>query len=158
MRNEKVNLIIGPDAQASVSDVMSLLPEFETKYPDGWSWLESKLACTGAGDTNLWLSLMDGAIVALAIESLKGAHTRKLSTFAVAPDYRRQGYGEALLGHLKAQWVTFDVDKVHVTVDEDDLHTQRFFTRNQFVWDEKAVVAYGNRGFDRVFRWRPDGA
>ncbi len=147
------SLIAGPNVRVGLSDVADLLPGFGDKYPHGWDWLEHKLSDAGNGDTRVWLSMRQDAIAALAIESLKGAHKRKLSTFVVAPAFRGAGIGSELLAHLRRQWLDEGVDAVHVTIDRDDLGTQAFFAGNRFAGDPLALVPYGEGRWDRVYNW-----
>ncbi len=149
-------LIVGPHITASVSDVRPLFPDFDSRYVNGWAWLDRKLDDSSSGSANVWLMLQDAAIVALAIESLKESRSRKLSTFVVAPGQRNKGYGLRLLSHLRSQWCSYDVDRVHVTIDEKDLHTQEFFLKNHFQEELGALVPYGQRGMDKVFSWQQD--
>jgi hypothetical protein len=62
---------------------MPLLPALGEKYPGGCTWLERRLYDVSAGRAFLLAAHFGGAVAALAIETPKGLHIRKLSTFVV---------------------------------------------------------------------------
>ncbi len=147
--------IIGPDARISVSEFAKIFPNLGHKYPGGWDWLEAKLDEVRFRKANLWLSMVDDRIAALAIETMKGAHRTKLSTFVVAPEFRRKGIGGALLESLQTRWTDFGIDWVTVTIDETDHETHMFFEQNQFSPVDSVLIPYGSR-CDGIMTWSPD--
>jgi GNAT superfamily N-acetyltransferase len=134
-------------------DVMPLLPALGEKYPAGCSWLERRLDDVSAGRAFLSVAHFGGVVAALAIETPKGLHVRKLSTFVVSPDWRHQGLGTALLGNLRRSWLAREVDSAYVTIDYSDTITQEFFQKNGFFPDPNILIPYGRGRFDRLFRW-----
>jgi GNAT superfamily N-acetyltransferase len=132
---------------------MPLLPALGEKYPAGYSWLERRLNDVSAGRAFLSVAHFGGVVAALAIETPKGIHFRKLSTFVVSPDRRRQGLGTALLASLRRGWLAREVDSAHVTIDDNDTITQEFFQKNGFFPDPDILIPYGQERLDRLFRW-----
>jgi hypothetical protein len=63
------------------------------KYPGGLDWLDRRLDDIGAGRAQLFRVMAGADLAALAIETPKGHHYKKLSTFIVSPLYRRVGVG-----------------------------------------------------------------
>jgi ribosomal protein S18 acetylase RimI-like enzyme len=67
---------------------------------------------------------MGGRLAGAAIETPKGEHLVKLSTFWVAPWARRRGVGSQLLGRLVLRWQQADLESAWVTMglyESDDL-------------------------------------
>jgi N-acetylglutamate synthase-like GNAT family acetyltransferase len=132
---------------------MPLLSALGEKYPGGWTWLERRLDDVSAGKAFLFAPHFGGAVAALAIETPKGLHIRKLSTFVVASHWRRQGMGTVLLTSLRRSWLAKEIDSAYVTIDKSDISTQEFFRKNGFVPDPNILIPYGEARFDRLFRW-----
>jgi N-acetylglutamate synthase-like GNAT family acetyltransferase len=140
-------------ARPRPSDVMPLLPALGEKYPGGCTWLERRLYDVSAGRAFLLAAHFGGAVAALAIETPKGLHIRKLSTFVVSSHWRRQGLGTALLTSLRRSWLAREIDSAFVTIDRNDAPTQEFFRKNGFVPDPNILIPYEQARFDRLFRW-----
>lgn len=140
--------------QFDTQAVRTLLAPIDVKYPGGFIWLDKRLRDIADGRADLWQLTSGGILAALAIVTPKGRHQSKLSTFIVAEQIRNRGVGSQLLTQLKWHWLENDIDTVHVTVDESDLATGSFFSRNAFRPIEASSVSYGHERCDRVFRWR----
>jgi N-acetylglutamate synthase-like GNAT family acetyltransferase len=134
-------------------DVQPLLPVLGEKYPAACSWLERRLDDVSAGRAFLVVAHSRDVVAALAIETPKGLHIRKLSTFVVASDWRHQGLGKALLTSLRRSWLAREVDSAYVTIDHSDTTTQEFFRKNSFFPDSNILIPYGRGRFDRLYRW-----
>jgi GNAT superfamily N-acetyltransferase len=125
------------------------------KYPGGLDWLDRRLDDIGAGRAQLFRVMAGADLAALAIETPKGRHYKKLSTFIVSPLYRRVGVGGRLITALQSSWLRNGIDQVHVTIDSRDSATQSFFETYDFHQLPSGLVDYGQDRLDAVFIWRP---
>ncbi|HEV2818166.1 MAG TPA: GNAT family N-acetyltransferase [Allosphingosinicella sp.] len=141
-----------PDRDA----VSRLLVDLDAKYPNGLDWLQRRLDDIEAGRARL-CQLMNGAeLVALGIQTPKGPHRLKLSTFMVAASSRRAGLGRTLIEAMRRQWLSDEIEQVTVTVDELDRNTVRFFQRHGFVRVPRARARYAAGRADLVLCWRAE--
>lgn len=140
--------------QFDTQAVRTLLAPIDVKYPCGFIWLDKRLDDIADGRADLWQLTSGGILAALAIVTPKGRHQSKLSTFIVAEHIRNRGVGRQLLAQLTWHWLENNIDSVHVTVDESDLETGSFFSRNGFHPMEASSVSYGHERRDKVFRWK----
>lgn len=137
------------------STTLDVVPDLIKRYANGQNWLERRLDDL-ANDRAYAMGIVTGSrLVALALLTPKGAHAVKLSTFAVAPPFRSTGIGRTLLQALQRKWLADDIDRVHVTVDQNDLSTTRFFLKNDFAQVGDTLVNYGEHRWDTVLSWSP---
>ncbi len=137
----------------NLPDVVRILPSLGQKYPSGFNWLEQRLNDISNRRARLLAICSGKTIFALAIETPKGHHNVKLSTFIVQSRWRRKGMGERLLCDLRKGWLDSGIDSAHVTVDQADVLTQDFFVRSCFVRDEATTIRYSEQRADLLFRW-----
>jgi ribosomal protein S18 acetylase RimI-like enzyme len=136
-----------------VAQAAAFLPRFERKYPWGWEWLERRLGDVDAGRARLFLSTTGEDLAGFAIDTPKGLHRCKLSTFVVDPRRRQMGVGSTLLRGLRRHWIDQDIDCAHVTIDDSDEATKAFFALHGFQRDPAVLIPYGPGRFDGLWRW-----
>jgi hypothetical protein len=84
------------------------------KYPGGLDWLDRRLDDIAAGRALLFQGMSGDEIAGLAIETPKGHHLKKLSTFFISPPYRRLRIGNRLMTSIQSSWERRNIDQVHV--------------------------------------------
>jgi GNAT superfamily N-acetyltransferase len=129
------------------------LASIADKYPDGGGWLERRFDDLARGRGEIAALMSGPSAAAWAIVTPKGMRRHKLSTFLVAPHARHRGLGRSLLAWLQARWWAEEIERVHVTVDELDLATRRFFEANGFSLAGGEGVDYGPGRRDLVYLW-----
>lgn len=132
---------------------LSPVPQLLDRYPDGLDWLDRRIEDCAYGKASIFGVTDGNDLAAIAIETPKGRHLRKLSTFGVAPCWRLSGLGRSLMTALRLRWLREDVDQVHVTVDRTDNATKHFFRRHGFVELPRTFAAYGGDRLDCVYLW-----
>ncbi|BAZ30131.1 hypothetical protein NIES4074_25870 [Cylindrospermum sp. NIES-4074] len=108
----------------------SLLEPLKDSYLDFDSWLSKTL-----NDANARIniaSIGNNPIGAVAIWKKKDTLTAKLSLFYIAPESRKKGLGEHLLFYCIREWIVNCVEKIIVTISEQNAEYLTFFTRYGF--------------------------
>ncbi len=148
--------VVGPCRRVPLAIAAALLPSLGEKYPKGYDWLERRIAEANSGRARVWLASSYGRPIALAIETAKGMHRSKLSTFVVDPRSRGRSVGSNLLEALRRDWANRDITDVNVTVDYADQATKRFFQHNGFLLLPNTVIPYGPNSRDALLRWKAE--
>jgi GNAT superfamily N-acetyltransferase len=131
------NQICYPVLKGFLSDVSSLYPGFD-------AWLNFKVR---RFERNIVLACHNDSIVGVSI--LKDSESeKKISTFYVAPDFRGQGIGQALMSKSLQLLDSYDT---FITVSEErNIELFPLLQRNGFVLD-KAVPDLYRLGKDELF-------
>src|SRR5436305_11901806 len=98
----------------AVKAALMFLPQL---YPNGHQWLDRRLSDVESRRAECWVVDVDRRIAAVAIETPKQWRRKKLSTFWVAPCFRRIGIGRSLLRFEIARWLRDEQREIAVTVD-----------------------------------------
>ena len=109
---------VRPYEQGDRALVHEFLRDLPRLYPAGDVWLAQRLDTCLIGGPRCTLVECGSEVAALAIETPKANGSLKLSTFFVAPAFRRCGLGALLSEALQARWVGEGWDEVYVTCDE----------------------------------------
>ncbi|RUN76457.1 GNAT family N-acetyltransferase [Sphingomonas sp. TF3] len=146
---------VRPLTRLTVDATLNVAPDLIKRYQNGHYWLERRLDDL-AHNRAYAMGIATGShLIALALLTPKGAHAVKLSTFSVAPRFRSAGIGRTLLQALRCKWLADDIDRVHVTVDQDDFSTTQFFLNSNFAQTKDVLVNYGEHRWDKVLSWTP---
>lgn len=146
---------VQPLTRITVAATLEVAPELISRYEMGHCWLERRLNDLAYNRAYATGVVSGSRLIALALVTPKGPHAVKLSTLAIAPRFRSMGIGRRLLHALRCKWLAEDIDRVHVTVDQNDLSTTRFFLRSSFDETKGALVNYGEHRRDKVLTWSP---
>ena len=137
-----------------VTAALTFLPQL---YPEGDKWLERRLIDVESRRAQCWIVRVDSRIAAVAIETPKQPWRTKLSTFWVAPSFRRMGIGRSLLCFQIARWLRHEQREVAVTVDTGRLPGfAPLFTTHGFDVKTTERCRYGDGRDEAVLVWTPD--
>ena len=90
-------------------------------------WDEASLLRELENPLSLWLTAMDGDVVAGYIGSQSVLGESDVMNLAVRPDYRRQGVGTALMDFVKQYAAEQDFDTVELDVWEFNEGARQFY-------------------------------
>lgn len=159
MHNSYSNrLFLEPLAREHLPAVLrSVGPVVDGLYPQGRRLFEARLGDVVEGRARCTVAVKRGSVVAVAVESPKGARRLKLSTLWVHPLYRRRGVGTALLGGVVADWLERDLERVHLTVCLNEYDGILGLLHN-FGFHHLTVERnrYGDGRDEAVLIWTPD--
>lgn len=123
-----------PIIRLSQSDDRDALKKFleplKDSYLDFDSWL-GKTLNDGNAKINI-ASIGNRPIDAVAIWKKKDTITAKLSLFYIAPKSRKIGLGQHLLFYCIREWIVNRIEKIIVTISEENSELLTFFTKYGF--------------------------
>lgn len=96
-------------------------------------WSESSIASELANELALWLVALDGDTVSGYVGSQSVMGEADMMNVAVAPAYRRQGIGEALIGELIARLAAKAVTSLTLEVRASNEAAQGLYEKLGFV-------------------------
>jgi ribosomal protein S18 acetylase RimI-like enzyme len=140
--------------RATVTAALRFLPRL---YPKGNEWLDRRLGDVESRRAHCWVVHVNSRIAAVAIETPKQPRRTKLSTFWVAPCFRRIGIGRSLLCFQIARWLRDEQREVTVTVDTGRLPGfAPLFAAHGFDVRVTERSRYGDGRDEAVLVWTPD--
>jgi GNAT superfamily N-acetyltransferase len=126
-------------------------------YPRGDRWLARRLDQVEARKAVCVLALVGRHLAGLSIETPKQRNHVKLSTFWIAPRFRKCGIGRALLTSRRESWLQQELWRVWVTVDSNRVSMlSPVFCSSGFALQTLEAARYGPDRDEAVFVWSPD--
>lgn len=118
--------------RSSLQDDLSFL---RILYPNGGEWLDKTLR-SASTDIECHTFVTDkGERAGVAITKKKSNRETKISTFYVAPRFRKLGVGKLALRMLLEDFFQKDVDRVHITHCKNTIEGFQNFLNSVTVWD-----------------------
>lgn len=134
-----------------------LAPVLDTGYPDGGRWLARRLGDVDRGAASCQLIRDRDRLIAITIETPKGAGRRKLSTIWVADHARGRGLGARMLDRRRLDWLDTGIEHVWVTTGGVSVHSVcGLVVRRGFTPVAVEIDRYGEARDEHVFSWSPD--
>jgi len=126
-------------------------------YPRGDLWLSRRLDDVEDGRAYATLAMAGTELCGIAIESPKPARAVKLSTLWVAPSFRDQGIGSAMLERCTNRWLGERVPRAWITANESATPGIARLTRSRgFRLTACERDRYGIGRHEWIFHWTPE--
>lgn len=159
MANGKAKWSLRRYAVRDRAAVLNLLKIINILYPRGGDWLDRRLDDVLHCRARCVLAIFGDTPVGVTIESPKGTHRVKLSTFYVHPGFRNVGIGSALLANARRNWLADDIDTVHVTTDVKRMFKiEPILLHYGFSFESICSERYGPDRHEAIYRWSKDAA
>lgn len=113
------------------SDLDAVMEIELASFSTPWS-RSAFLNLIGRGDADLWVAVVEGAVVAYAVVWYV-AREAELGNLAVAPDWRRRGLGRRLLDWSVERARARDAERIFLEVRASNRGAQQLYERQGFV-------------------------
>lgn len=114
-----VTALHGTRACQDHAELLRLLGDVHTLYPDFDNWLQRRLLDVERHAASCIVARQQGRAVGVIINTPKSRFRHKLSTIYVHPQHRGRRIGQALLEAQMRQWIAHGVRNYYVTVREE---------------------------------------
>lgn len=123
--------VIHPYSPKHKSNVLKFLNFLENNYPNYKEWAIKKL---NSSDTISYLVFHNEQVIGIGIGAIKKGDKFKISTFYIAPDFRKQSLGHNLLQLFIQKAVEKKATQIYITANST-LHSTlgEFLTTRGFV-------------------------
>lgn len=128
------------------------------RYPNGGEWLEKTVRASSSDIECFFVVTAHGEHAGAIISKKKSMRERKISTFYIAPRFRRQGFGKLAVRILLKRFFQDNVDRVYITHCKQDLQGFGGFLQGVTYWDECEVPDLYFRGKTEVISATYPGA
>jgi ribosomal protein S18 acetylase RimI-like enzyme/ribonuclease HII len=148
---------IGPHKASDREQIIDFLHRLVTSYPDIGKWI-GKVGDPGAVWTqveekklHLIVARLDDAVAGFCLTKDKDPRNAKISTFYVAPRYRRQRIGHRMLNHELERLARQRTRRVMVTFGHEEFENmERFFRDHGFTVDGISPQRYRDNSYEVI--------
>jgi ribosomal protein S18 acetylase RimI-like enzyme len=145
-----------PYCRADKAQVVHLLRALPQLYPDGRTWLDTRLSDVLDGKARCTLIVTASRVIGVTIETPKGYRDVKLSTICVDPTFRRRGIGLMLMAESHRRWLRDGIDRAYITADHRVVNSlYPLLARFGFYLRHTLRERYGEGRDEAVFCWAP---
>lgn len=109
------------------------------RYPNGGEWLEKTVRSSSSDIECFFVVTAHGEHAGAIISKKKSVRERKISTFYIAPRFRRQGFGRLAMKVLLRRFFDDNVDRVYITHCRQNLQGFGEFLQSVTYWDEREL-------------------
>lgn len=120
------------------------------RYPNGGEWLEKTVRASSSDVECFFVITAYGEHAGAIISKKKSVLERKISTFYIAPRFRRRGFGNLAMRTLLERFFDDNVDRVYITHCRQELPGFGGFLQGVAYWDECEVPDLYFRGKTEV--------